>query len=167
MSTAAMTVGLRPRSRLGPALRRVHIPFGPLALSAFAPGALAAALVVAAFLWPAPKTKTYIVNLVPAVAAVGAPQGRPTPAEPPRVATPVREEAPKPRELPPPRETSRELPPPRETSRELPPPRASAALPDRELPTRAAALPRAGDKESPPPPTVAATRPTAVSTPVK
>src|SRR5262245_48092481 len=174
MSTAAMTVGLRPRSRLGPALRRVHVPFGPLALSAFAHGVLAAALVAAAFLWPAPKTKTYIVNLVPAVAAVGAPQGRPTPAEPPRVTPPVREEAPKPRELPPPRETSRELPPSprelpplREASRELPPPRATAALPDRELPTRAPALPRAGEKESPPPPRVAAVRPTPAPAPVK
>ncbi|MGH7390674.1 MAG: hypothetical protein ACREM3_14630, partial [Candidatus Rokuibacteriota bacterium] len=104
-----MTVRLRPRSRLGPALRRVHVPFGPLALSAIAHAALAAGLVATALLWPAQKTKTYIVNLVPAVAAIGAPQGRPKTAEPPPpAAMPPRPETPTARELPPP---PRELPP--------------------------------------------------------
>ncbi|HSE93847.1 MAG TPA: energy transducer TonB [Methylomirabilota bacterium] len=175
-----MTVRLRPRSRLGPALRRVHVPFGPLALSAVAHAALAAVLVAAALLWPAQKTKTYIVNLVPAVPAVGAPHGRPKPADlPPRAATPpprpetppARELPPVPRELPPaPRElppAPRELPPTR--NRELPPPsRESAALPDRPLPPRPAALPRAGDKELPTVPRAASTqRPTPSLAPAK
>lgn len=164
MSTAAATVRLRPRSRLGPALRRVHVPFGPLALSAAAHAALVIALVAAAILWPAQKTKTYVVNLVPAVAAIGAPQGRPKPADlPPRATTPPPADTP--RELPPPRETVRELPPP---ARELPPPsRRSASLPDRELPSRAPALPRAGDKELPAPPRASSTRPSPSLTPVK
>lgn len=163
MSTAAMTVGLRPQRRLGPALRRVHVPFGSLAFSVAVHAALAGALVAAAVLWPAQKTKTYVVNLVPTVAAVGAPQGRPKPAElPPRVATPP-QETPASRELP-----ARDLPPPRDSRRELPPPsRTAAALPDRSLPSRAAALPRAGDKELPALPRVASTRPSPTPEPAK
>jgi len=167
MSTAAMTLGLRPRLRLGPALRRFHVPLGPLVLSAGAHVALGGALLATALLWPAEKTRTYVVNLVPAVAAVGSPQGRTTAPAAQRVTPPAPAEKSPPKELPPPaRETSRDLPPlTREASRELPPPgplrdarrelpppapvRDSAPLPDRPLPPRVAGLPRAGEKELP------------------
>jgi TonB family protein len=153
MSTAAMTLGTRPRLRLGPALRRAHLPFGSLALSAIAHAVMVGVMVGAAMLWPTEKTKTYVVNLVPAVAAVGSPQGRPTPRDEPRRTVPTPVEKSSAKELPPPsRETSRQLPPlSRDTGRDLPPaPRdTAAALPERALPTRTPALPRAGDKELP------------------
>ncbi len=156
MSTAAVTVGLRPQRRLGPALRGVRVPLGSLALSTIVHAGMAALVVAAAVLWPAPKTKTYVVNLVPAVAAIGTPQARPKADDKPRTLTPRREEPPAPpRELP-----AREKLPTRDARRELPPAsRDLAALPNRPLPTRSATLPRAGDKELPALPRVAAAKP--------
>jgi periplasmic protein TonB len=149
MSTAAMTLRLRPRPRQGPALRRGQIPVFPLAVSAIGHVALILVLVLAATVWRVTQPKTYVVNLVPAVAAVPSPQSRP--AAPERTAP-----APKPAPDLPRRETSRELPA-REpaAAKELPPasrpaaPREQATLPDRSLTPRAPAAPRPGDKELP------------------
>jgi TonB family protein len=165
MPAAAMTVGLRPRPRHGPALRRLPIPFLPLALSAVAHGVFVGAVVLGALIWKANQPRTYVVNLVPAVPAIGTPQApetrqTPTPAPPaPRVTEPAPK--PEPRRAPEP-PVARELPD-RTAARELPPP-SIRDLPAREMPTREApplperpslpALPRAGVKETPalPPP---------------
>lgn len=138
MATAAMTLGWRPRPRLGPALRRFQLPYRTLALSASVHLALAVAIVVGAAAWRASQPRTYVVNLVPAVAAVGVPQGRPTPSLPPRALEPATR-AVKPQADEPP------APAP------AMPPRAreSAGLPERSLPSRVPALPRPGDKELP------------------
>src|SRR5262245_65843345 len=93
MSIATIALRTRPRPVLGPALGRDPLPLGTLLLSAtlhiWGFGALAAA----AMFWHEPPTKTYIVNLVPAVAAVGRPDGRatapPAPVLPPRVSEPT------------------------------------------------------------------------------
>jgi protein TonB len=147
-----LTPRLRPRS--GPALRPAPLPVTATLLSAITHGALAAIVIVGAHVFARTQPKTYIVNLVPAVAAVGTPQGRP--ALPPRA------------EEPPPRVTRRnpsELPE-RETTRAAPPapppdlparspsrpelPARTPALPERATPPRPSAAPRAGDKELPP-----------------
>ncbi|HEU4371378.1 MAG TPA: energy transducer TonB [Methylomirabilota bacterium] len=151
-----LTPRLRPRS--GPALRPAPLPVTATALSAICHAALAVVVVLAATAWTSRPSKTYIVNLVPATPAVGAPQGRTAP--PPRA------------EEPPPRVTRRtpsELPE-RETSRtaarppDLPArapalpdaPARTTSLPERALPDRAPSTPprpmpapRAGDKELP------------------
>src|SRR5262249_27773223 len=151
MATATMTLE-RPQ-RFGPALRRFRIPYGPLALSATAHVILIAGIVAGAAAWRTAPTKTYGVNPVPAVAALGTP--RPEPSLPPRTAESVTPPRPVPNELPP--------------QREMPP--RDVALPDRTLPRREPALPRPGDKELPtvassapkplpvPPPPMAAPRP--------
>lgn len=145
-----LTPRLRPRS--GPALRPAPLPVTATLLSAITHGALAAIVIVGAHVFARAQPKTYVVNLVPAVAAVGTPQGRP--ASPPRA------------EEPPPRVTRRtpsELPE-RETPRAAPPapdlparspslpelPARTPALPERATPPRPSAAPRAGDKELPP-----------------
>ncbi|HXG02324.1 MAG TPA: hypothetical protein VNO23_02770, partial [Candidatus Binatia bacterium] len=118
MPAAAMTVGLRPRSRPGPALRRLPIPFVSLALSALAHGVLAAAIILGALMWKASQPRTYVVNLVPAVPAVGTPQPQET------------RPAPTPAPVPPaPRATAE--PPPRPEPRPLPERPAVRDLPDR------------------------------------
>lgn len=146
-----MSLASRGQLPKGPALGRVPIPLTATVVSAIIHGALAAAVVITAGVWSARQPKTYVINLVPAVAAVGEP--RPAPA------LPARPEAPP----PPPRPTPSDLP-----AREAPrppaemPPRASRdasalpdralpepALPDPALPSRAPALPRPGDKELP------------------
>jgi TonB family protein len=143
MSTAAMTLGLRPRPQSGPALRRFKLPYGPLVVSTCAHAALAAALLVGAVLWPSSPTKTYVVNLVPAVATVGTPQGRPTLDPSSRVspapARPTEPSAPK------------ELPPAAPALPDRAPAPSSAHLPARPLPPRSAVptLPSPGDKELP------------------
>lgn len=146
MSIAAATLRMRPAS--GPALGKVRLPVTATILSALLHGSLAAGVVLSASYWATEKPKTYVVNLVPAVAAVGSPQGRaetpstatPPPPLPPRAEEVTRPAPPRPAELP-----------AREPSREMPiRTRDSAALPDRTLPTRAPALPKAGDKELPP-----------------
>jgi TonB family protein len=137
---------MRPAS--GPALGKVRVPVTATIVSALLHASLAAGVVLGAGLWATEKPKTYVVNLVPAVAAVGTPQGRadappaptPPPPLPPRVEEPARPAPSRPAELP-----------AREASRDMPPrPSASAALPERPLPPRAPALPKAGDKELPP-----------------
>ena len=147
-----LTPRLRPRS--GPALRPAPLPVTATLLSAITHGVLAAIMIVGAHVFARAQPKMYIVNLVPAVAAVGTPQGRP--ALPPRA------------EEPPPRVTRRtpsELPE-RETPRAAPPapppdlparspslpelPARTPALPERAAPPRPSAAPRAGDKELPP-----------------
>jgi protein TonB len=100
--------------------------------------------VLAARAWSESRPKTYIVNLVPAIAAVGLPQGRA--ALPPRPEELARREPARPTDLPQ-REVARATAPPEMPTRA----RESPALPDREraLPPRPSALPRAGDKEPP------------------
>lgn len=158
MSTAAMSLRLRPRPPIGPALGRFRVPFGPLAVSAGVHLALIVAMVAGASFWRSAQPKTYVVNLVPTVAAVGTPQAPPTPQPrptPPRPTPPAARPAPEPpANLPapalPPRATARELPPARDLpAKDLPPSREPAVLPDRGMPPRTAAVPRAGDKELP------------------
>ncbi|MET0852672.1 MAG: TonB family protein [Candidatus Rokuibacteriota bacterium] len=95
-----------------------------------------AALVV----WSGWETsKTYVVNLVPAVAAVGTPRGESRPTLPTR-----------PTVVPPTREVKLPEPAPREARAREPVqlPNSPPALP--QLPSRPVALPRPGDKEAPP-----------------
>jgi len=121
-----------------------------------------AALFYLAHLWHQYQPKTYIVNLVPSVAAVGSPRGRPL--LPPQPA-----KAPEPPPPAPPTEL-----PQRAAPRELPA-RESVGLPERSLPPRAAALPRAGERDLPSlaspkaattPPLPRSTPPPSVATPV-
>jgi TonB family protein len=138
----------------GPVLGRAPLPVTATLLSAAFHVALAVAFVLGASAWSARQPKIYVVNLVPAIAAVGVPQGRPgLPPRPEEAPTPPR---PTPTELPQ-REVARTPTPPPDM-----PPRASAresvGLPERSLPSRAPAPPKASDKELP---TVAsAARPT-------
>jgi protein TonB len=130
-----------------------RLPLGGIAVSAIAHVVLLAAL-GAGIMWTAESAapKLYVVNLIPAVAAVGVPSASSTSSLPTRAvapAPPVRVPAPEPV----PRE-----PAPREPAR-LPEPSWSTP----RLPTPRATLPRAGEKELPPlaGPRVASTAPTA------
>ena len=148
MSTATIALRTRPRPLLGPALGRGRLPLGTILVSALLHLLALGALVVAARVWHEAPTKTYIVNLVPAVAAVGRPHGRAsTPPLPPRSSevTPAPTK-PTPTELPR-REARATTAPPEMPARQSA--RETTTLPDRALPTRAAALPRPGDKELP------------------
>ncbi|MBI4637504.1 MAG: TonB C-terminal domain-containing protein [Candidatus Rokubacteria bacterium] len=116
---------------------------------------LIAAVAVGAAVWRVNQPKTYIVNLVPAIAAVGLPEGRPAPTP-----LPPRAEDRAPRVT---RSGPADLP---ARSRQ-----SDIGLPDRSLPPRAPALPRPGEKESPavastPRPTVA-TPPAAAPAPAR
>jgi protein TonB len=150
MSTATIALRTRPRPALGPALGRGRLPVGTILLSAVLHAVVLAALIAGIAIWQEAQPKTYVVNLVPAIAAVGRPQGRvsaPAPTLPPR-----------PSEAPPPptKATPTELPE-RAAPARTPPPdmparaslRDSTSLPDRSMPPRAATLPRPGDKELP------------------
>jgi protein TonB len=164
MAVATATLRLRPRP--GPALERRRLPFSGLALSVALHAVLVAVIVVSSYVWRATQPKVYVVNLVPAIAAVGSPKGRTRAPEvtPPKTADP--------RPTPPPalpeRETTRA--PERVASRptelpdRAPARRESVALPDRSLPTPAPtpAL-RPGEKELP---RVASTTPPATGGPV-
>ena len=151
MSTATMALRAGPRLALGPALGRAPLPVGTIILSALVHVLGLAALLLTASIWREAQPKTYVVNLVPAIAARGVPRGQAT-APPPTL-------PPRPAELTPPVKTAPTELPQREapaTVRTPPPetparssPRDSASLPDRSLPSRAAALPRPGDKELP------------------
>jgi protein TonB len=157
VSTAGLmllTPRLRPRSA-GPVLRSAPLPVTATVLSALTHGALGVILLVAASTWSTSQPKTYVVNLVPAVAAVGTPQGTPapTPTLPPRPEEPPPRVAPRPQELPA-REAPRAAPtpPPDLPARAASLPDRSLpdrSLPDRVLPPRPAATPRAGEKELP------------------
>lgn len=131
---------MRRPPRFGPALRTAPLPVAGTLVSTIIHAGLAVAVIAGAALWHVNRPKTYVVNLVPAVAAVGLPQGRPAPVLPPRPeepSPPVAKSAPT--DLPP---RAPELPS-RETRRD------PLALPDRALPPRAPALPRADEKERP------------------
>ena len=153
MSTATIALRTRPRLSLGPALGPTRLPLGTILFSAVLHLLAIGALGLAAMVWQETRPKTYIVNLVPAVAAVGRPQGKasapPAPVLPPRPAevTPPPPAKTAPKELPQ-REARVATPPPPEM-----PARRSArdisTLPDRTPPPRAASLPRPGDKELP------------------
>jgi len=150
-----LTPRLRPRST-GPALRSAPLPVTATVLSALTHGALAVVVVVAASTWSTRQPKTYVVNLVPAVAAVGSPQGRPAPAPvvPPRPEEPApRVSQRSPQELPA-REAPRAAPtPPAELPTRAPslPDRSlpDRSLPDRAMPPRPIPAPRTGEKELP------------------
>jgi TonB family protein len=143
---------------MGPALGRAPIPVTAIIVAAVVHGALAAAVIISASVWTARQPKTYVINLVPAVAATGARDPRPAPALPaprPAPALPARPDdvvarAPtRPTDLP-----VRQTPAPEMPARET---AATSSLPDPTTPARAPALPRAGDKELP---TVPSTTPT-------
>src|SRR5512145_3259079 len=136
MPTAAMTLRIRPGPRFGPALRQFQVPYLPLAVSASLHVALIIVVVALAAAWHVAPQKTYVVNLVPAVAAIGRPVDPPT--RPAETAPP-----PRPRELPPAREraAARELPAARDLppAKDLPPARDAQVLPERGVPQRTAA----------------------------
>ena len=138
----------------GPALGRSPLPVSGLLLSVLFHGLLVAGVLVAGHVWRTSKPNAYVVNLVPAVAAVGSPQGRPRAPEPtpPRTVDPAPSK-PTPAPALPERETARAPEKPASRPSELPDrapaPRESAALPDRSLPTRTPTLPRPGEKELP------------------
>ena len=143
---------------MGPALGRVPIPVTATVISAIVHGALAAAVIISAGLWTARQPKTYVVNLVPAIAATGSPAGRPAPPLPPRPDDVARRAAAtRPTDLP-----VRETPSPQMPTREA---RTTSGLPDRTLPSRAPALPRAGDKALPTVPSTPTTTPVPVPAP--
>ena len=102
---------------------------------------LAVAFVLAPHVWSPSQPKTYVVNLVPAVAAVGSPQGQTTPALPPRPEEVAPALPARPTELPQ-REATRETAAPEMPAR-------ARELPDRAMAPRPTAAPRAGDKELP------------------
>src|SRR6266446_6198071 len=138
---------LRGRLHLGPALRRLRLPVKSTVVSVVFHAAFAGAVLWGNAVWGDSQSKPVIVNLVPAIAAVGAPQGRPE--MPPRAEEPT-----PPRPIPtdlPRREASRDLPARELPARDLP----ARDLPDQGLPPRAPGLPRPSDKELP---TVASTR---------
>ena len=140
MTAVALTL-LTRRPRIGPALRKAPLPFAGTVVSAILHVALVALVVGGAAVWRAHQPRIYVVNLVPAVAAVGAAQARPA-ALPPRVEEPA--PAPPavktgPADLP-----QRPLELPARGARRDP-----IGLPDRTLPPRAPGLPRPDDKERP------------------
>ena len=136
----------RLRHQKGPALRGGPLPVTATILSLLTHGLLAVAIVVLATRWSTQESKTYVVNLVPAVAAVGSPQGRPS--LPPRTEDLPPQPAPKASELP-----ERERPRPAPAAPPELPTRAPSlpdrALPDRALPPRVPGAPRPSDKELP------------------
>jgi periplasmic protein TonB len=144
MSIAAATIRMRPAR--GPALGKAPLPFTATVVSGVLHVVLAAAVVLGARAWSQSQPKTYVVNLVPAIAAVGSPQGQttPMPTLPPRPEEVARPEPPRPTELPQ-RETPRSSAAPEmpARTRELP------SLPDRPSVPRPSTAPRAGDKELP------------------
>jgi TonB family protein len=143
VSIAVATIRMRPAR--GPALGKAPLPFTATVVSAMLHVLIAVAFVLAARAWSQSQPKTYVVNLVPAVAAVGSPQGQTTPALPPRpeeVTPPARPT--RPAELPQ-REATRETAAPEMPARA----REPLGLPDRAAVPRPSPTPRAGDKELP------------------
>jgi TonB family protein len=166
-----LTPRLRPRT--GPALRPTPLPVTAAALSLVTHAALAGIVLLGAHAFARSQPKTYIVNLVPAVAAVGTPQGRP--AQPPRAEEPPprvsrRAELPEreaPRTAPAPPAPAPDLPPRSAAAPDLPA-RSAPSLPERTPAPRPPATPRVGDKELPPmasAPTPPAAAPTPAPTP--
>jgi TonB family protein len=163
----------------GPVMHREPLPLGTVLVSAALHVSFLIGLFMAASAWRDAPPKTYIVNLVPAIAAVGSPQGRSEPVPParPPEPQPTPPSPAKPAPTPPPdlpsRPATREvtvatrqpavLPPARHQLPALPDPprqeptrRESASLPDSSrrpetppVPTPVPTLPRAGEKELP------------------
>jgi len=183
VTAATLALRLRPAGMLGPALGRAPFPVLTIVLSALGHAAAGAALLAAVLALAPEPSKTYVVNLVPAVAAVGSPTGRaetprrteeppprvasvtppepaprPKPVDAPRPAPPT--PAPVPRELPAREVPVRPAPAPELPARALPHRRVD--LPDRTAPARPPSLPRAGERELPP---VASAPPAARSLP--
>lgn len=136
-----------PRHRPGPALRRAPLPTLSVTLSAIAHALVLGLVIVVAGVW-GPAARVYVVNLVPAIPAVGSPAGqsvarsvptRPAPAPPQRKAPDAET-----RQAPTPRE-ARGAPP-------SPPPSLPELAPaeSRVVAGRPTALPRPGEKELPP-----------------
>jgi TonB family protein len=136
---------LRGRFHLGPALRRLRLPVKSTVVSVVFHAAFVGAVLWGNAVWGGSQAKPVIVNLVPAVAAVGAPQGRPE--MPPRAAEPPPPQ-PTPTELPR-REASRDLPARDLPARDLPARDLPTSLPEPGAPPRAPGLPRPSDKELP------------------
>lgn len=150
---------MRRRLVLGPALAQRRFPIGSTLLSAASHAVAFAGVFAAATYWQEREPRTYIVNLVPTVAAVGRPEGRPAEAPRPEV-RPAPKPAPKPAtkpapapDLPPPELPARHQPAPEAPPPALPPrelrARESVGLPERDLPLRAPGLPRPSEKERP------------------
>lgn len=146
-----MPLHARTRLTMGPALGRAPIPVTAIVVAAIVHGALAAAVIVSASVWSARQPKTYVINLVPAIAATGAPEGRRAPTLPPRPDDVVSRAPMRQTDLP-----VRDTPAPQMPAREVP---STSGLPDPAMPSRAPALPRAGDKELPTVPSTASTKP--------
>lgn len=149
----AATLNFRRRIKIGPALRIVPLPVASLTLSTGFHLGLMVAIVFAVHAINQHQSETYVVNLVPAVAALGLPRGDASapPESAPRPQEPVAKALPSKAELP---DRPRELP-----SRDLPARMASRdpmSLPERgSLPPRTTtpALPRPDQKELPALPT--------------
>jgi TonB family protein len=164
----AVAVGFRRHVRTGPALRIVPLPVAGLTLSTLLHGMFIVAAVIAVKALHESQPTAYFVNLVPAVPAVGSPQGvrsapRPAPVPTKAPEIPTREAMPPaPRDVPSP--APRDLPAP--APRDLPPrdlPARPLALPERSLPSRTTPLaPRPEQKELP---TVASRSSTPPATP--
>jgi periplasmic protein TonB len=161
----SVALGFPRPVRSGPALRLAPLPFGSLVLSAILHAGFIVAAVFAVSALKERQSEVYVVNLVPAIAAIGSPKGQASappvsrPVEPPRAEPPPRPEpAPReqpsrdvvstpPRDLPPRNLAPRDLPP-----RELPArSRDAVALPDRPPAVRAPGPvpPRRDQKELP------------------
>jgi protein TonB len=126
--------------RLGPALRKREVPLAALGVSAMG-HVLFIAGFLGAVLWGGWNTsKTYVVNLVPAVAAPGNPNA-PAASLPTRPTVPLAQRSPEPARQP--KETA-----PREAPREAPQ-LPESSLPAPSLPSRATTI-RPGEKELPP-----------------
>lgn len=150
MSTATIALRTRPRPLLGPALGPTRLPVGKIFFSAVLHALVLGALWVLAAIGHDTPSKPYVVNLVPAIAAVGSPQGRtsapppPLPPRPTEVTQPPVKTTPK--ELPP-REVTRPVEKPtRELVQRPAPPRE---VPPREIPRD---LPREAPRDIPPSP---------------
>src|SRR2546428_5214021 len=94
----------RLRHQKGPALHGGPLPVTATLLSLLSHGLLAARIFFAATQWSARQTKTYVVNLVPAVAAGGRPPGPPAlppPAEEASRPAPPPTDLPEPQRPPP------------------------------------------------------------------
>src|SRR5437762_12883965 len=112
------------RLHLGPALRRLRLPVKSTVVSVVFHAAFVGAVLWCTAVWGDSQSKPVIVNLVPTVAAVRAPPGRP-------------EMSPRAAELPPPPPVPAALPrrgPPRDRpARHLPAPDLPPRLPDQRL----------------------------------
>ncbi len=157
----AATLHVHRRLKIGPALRIVPLPVASLTLSTGLHLALMVAIVLAVNSLNRNQSQAYVVNLVPAVAAIGSPRG--DASAPPHV-------APRPEEPAPKAPAAKEAPAakaglpdrPRDLPARVVSSRDPMSLPERRsLPPRstAPALPRPDQKELPTLPTATASTP--------